>query len=65
MSDEESEELEKIDLKPMNASTATEWSTQIRDGNSLFIPQPLPNLSPSNSIDYQIIDHHDIDTYVY
>jgi len=65
MSDEESDRSEEIDMKPLTFSIATEWRTQIGNGNSLLIPQQLPDLSRTNSkssSDYQIINNQETDT---
>jgi hypothetical protein len=61
MSDEESDRSEEIDMKPLTFSIATEWRTQIGNGNSLLIPQQLPDVSRTNSkssSDYQIINNN-------
>ncbi len=65
MADEESDRSEEIDMKPLTFSIATEWRTQIGNGNSLLIPQQLPDLSRTNSkssSDYQIINNQETDT---
>jgi len=65
MPDEESDRSEEIDMKPLTFSIATEWRTQIGNGNSLLIPQQLPDLSRTNSkssIDYEIINNRETDT---
>ncbi len=65
MPDEESDRSEEIDMKPLTFSIATEWRTQIGNGNSLLIPQQLPDLSRTNSkssSDYQIINNQETDT---
>jgi hypothetical protein len=64
MSDEESDQSKEIDLKPMTTSIATEWPTQIGNGNFLLIPQQLPDLSRTSSIsstEYEIINNQETD----
>ena len=50
MPDEESDQCEEIDMKPMKVPVSTDWPPQIGNANSFLIPQQLPNLSRSNSL---------------
>ena len=60
MSDEEVDSSEEIDMETSTVSVVADWPTQIGNGGSLLIPQPLPNSSRTSSIssaDYQMTDH--------
>ena len=50
MSDEPTDPVEEIDLKPGILSVPTEWSAPIVNANSFIISQQMSDLSQTNSM---------------